>query len=462
MDAFAYGWSEHALPLAIMLLLGFALAFFLRWYFWERAKDRLIEELQSNYDAAQGHVRTLENENKTLKSDLAACRKSREDLEEKQKNAMAEVVSQANELTELQEKVRKLESQKAKRDADFTAAKIPVVTAEANQKRLVELEAANAKLKGELVAQQRADAERIADLSKQIAACEAEKAKLEIMPPAAPTLVAPIVTEPEGSDLLTLTGVTEGDLGNYAKADVASITDLAEAKDEKLVSAFADSKHNFFFARQQAILAKAGNTEKLNALKTDNFALALRQDNLQIIEGIGPKIEGLLKDAGIGTWAALAASSKEELKKILDEKGGKRYQMHNPEGWPHQSKLALNSEWKALVTLQKEDDEAQYAKVEKLMFKILGITADPEDLKIIEGIGPKIEQLLKAEGIQNWEDLSKTAVEKLQAVLEKAGSRYKLAVPETWPRQAALAAEGRWAELRDYQDALQGGKTVKK
>ena len=88
-------------------------------------------------------------------------------------------------------------------------------------------------------------------------------------------------------------------------------------------------------------------------------------------------------------------------------------------------------------------------------------TAGPEkydDLKKIEGIGPKIESLLNQAGIKNFATLARTPVEKLKEILRAAGSRFRLADPTTWPRQARMAAEERWEELQDYQDALNGGR----
>jgi len=83
-----------------------------------------------------------------------------------------------------------------------------------------------------------------------------------------------------------------------------------------------------------------------------------------------------------------------------------------------------------------------------------------EDLKKVEGIGPKIEQLLYAEGIYTWNDLAQTKVEVIQMILDKAGPRYKMHNPETWPDQARLAAQGKWDELEKWQDDLKGGRKV--
>ncbi len=83
-----------------------------------------------------------------------------------------------------------------------------------------------------------------------------------------------------------------------------------------------------------------------------------------------------------------------------------------------------------------------------------------DDLKIVEGIGPKIEQLLFDGGIYTWKTLSITQVSVIQEILDNAGPRYKIHNPETWPEQAKLAAEGKWDELKKWQDELKGGRRV--
>jgi len=85
-------------------------------------------------------------------------------------------------------------------------------------------------------------------------------------------------------------------------------------------------------------------------------------------------------------------------------------------------------------------------------------TPEPDDLKKIEGIGPKIEQLCNGIGVYTWKQLSETSVDTLQKMLDDAGPRYKIAVPDTWPTQAKMAAEGDWEKLKEYQDYLDGGR----
>ena len=74
------------------------------------------------------------------------------------------------------------------------------------------------------------------------------------------------------------------------------------------------------------------------------------------------------------------------------------------------------------------------------------------DLKRIEGIGPKIEQLLKNAGIRTFSILAATPVHTLKEILNAAGSRFKIHQPDTWPIQGSLAANGKWQELKDLQN----------
>ena len=90
--------------------------------------------------------------------------------------------------------------------------------------------------------------------------------------------------------------------------------------------------------------------------------------------------------------------------------------------------------------------------------KVRGKARDgSDDLELIEGIGPKIAELLKAAGIDTFAALAKASVEKVQEVLEAGGSKFNLAKPETWAEQAALAAAGDWAAFDKLTEALVGG-----
>ena len=81
-----------------------------------------------------------------------------------------------------------------------------------------------------------------------------------------------------------------------------------------------------------------------------------------------------------------------------------------------------------------------------------------DNLKIVEGIGPKIEEHLNAAGITTFAQLADASIETLQEILDNAGSAYKIHDPSTWADQAAMARDGKMDELKAWQDQLNGGK----
>lgn len=80
-----------------------------------------------------------------------------------------------------------------------------------------------------------------------------------------------------------------------------------------------------------------------------------------------------------------------------------------------------------------------------------------DDLERIEGIGPKISELLQDAGIISFAQLAEQDPAELEQLLRERGG-ITIADPTTWPEQAQLAAEGRWAELEQLQDELTAGR----
>ena len=81
-----------------------------------------------------------------------------------------------------------------------------------------------------------------------------------------------------------------------------------------------------------------------------------------------------------------------------------------------------------------------------------------DDLKIVEGIGPKIEELLHEAGIDSYAALAAKSADEIREILLSHGSRYKMFDPETWPEQAQLAADGKMDELEVLKKELNAGK----
>lgn len=99
-------------------------------------------------------------------------------------------------------------------------------------------------------------------------------------------------------------------------------------------------------------------------------------------------------------------------------------------------------------------DEAALARAAE----VLGRPVKLDDLTLVEGIGPKIAELLQGAGITTWWGLATGGVEPVQAALTAAGPRYQVHDPSTWPQQADLLAHGRWEEFLALTDALDGGR----
>lgn len=103
------------------------------------------------------------------------------------------------------------------------------------------------------------------------------------------------------------------------------------------------------------------------------------------------------------------------------------------------------------------DDKLKSAGTAKSLIKKTSKDAK-DDLKKIEGIGPKIAELLNNAGITTFKMLADAEVTEVKAILERAGNRYKMHNPASWGQQAELAANGDWSQLKKLQDELNGGK----
>ena len=175
---------------------------------------------------------------------------------------------------------------------------------------------------------------------------------------------------------------------------------------------------------------------------------AVTRDDLTIIEGIGDKSAELLNQQGIYTFSELADTDVDRLRGILSA-AGPAFRLVVPDTWPRQARLAANRDWVRLQSLKEE---------------LTGGVRRPEepeqvvdDLTIIEGIGDKTAGLLNQHGIYAFAELADTDVSRLREILAAAGPAFRLAVPDTWPRQARLAANRDWVRLQTVKEQLTGG-----
>lgn len=175
-------------------------------------------------------------------------------------------------------------------------------------------------------------------------------------------------------------------------------------------------------------------------------------------------IKKIIKAIESGDKAAATAAYQENVG-VIDRIADKKI-IHKNKAARHKSRLsakikAMGGEAPKLVKAKKAPTPKKAAEKKPAAKKAAPAkkaAAKGDKLTTIEGVGPKIEGLLNEEGIATFADLADAKVETLAAVLEKAGPRFKMHKPDTWPQQAALARDGKMDELKTLQDELNGGK----
>lgn len=193
----------------------------------------------------------------------------------------------------------------------------------------------------------------------------------------------------------------------------------------------------------QALFDKTGvNTMDLGFLY--NNGLTQKSDRVKIL-GRGELTVAITLKANAFSETAIAAIEKAGGSATVDA-------TFNPAASAGAAKNAKPAE--KLVAQEVVAAPVEEAKPKKASKK----TAEGDDLKIIEGIGPKIADLLINEGIVSFADLAATSADRVKEILDAAGSKYAMHDPTTWAEQAELARDGKWDELKELQDKLNAGR----
>ncbi|MCE2962266.1 MAG: hypothetical protein ACK5UE_10960 [Chitinophagales bacterium] len=100
------------------------------------------------------------------------------------------------------------------------------------------------------------------------------------------------------------------------------------------------------------------------------------------------------------------------------------------------------------VRVEQKNDKAKVGNSKK------------DDLKVIEGIGPALEKMLNENNIFTYSHLANHSVAQLENMLDKAGPRFRVHVPETWPEQASLLRDGEIEAFKTLTERLKGGRRV--
>ncbi len=266
----------------------------------------------------------------------------------------------------------------------------------------------------------------------------------------------------DGDDLTKIEGIGPAIAGHLRSAGITSYNELAGTKPtrirEILDQAGGFGGHDPSTWPDQAQLAAVGAWDQLKEWQDQldggrvvdggdagaesgaTAAVDAEPDDLTKIEGIGPRIAEHLNLNHIKTYAQLAEMDPKKVHEILVYGG---FAAHDPATWPEQAKLAAAGNWDQLSQWQDELDG--------------GKIVASDDLTKIEGIGPKVAELLDSNGISTYRQLASTPPEKISEILTAAGGIMANMDPGTWSDQAQLAADGEWEKLQQWQDELDGG-----
>ncbi len=347
-------FTSHTFEILLMLLGAFLLGLWMGWVLWNKYKQA-FDRLRLDNDALQASVSTFTAEIGPLKTKIGALDQERADL-------TARVARTDSENTELRAKIAVLQTDVAE-----------LVT----ENRQLETEVALTLGETETI-QENAEAAPT-DTPPDLATVTGDETLLDDTTASGHTTIDLSVPETTETVLVEEPPVT------YTPATENTLDPLVLTTTDEPVAIHDD--HNFRFVMQDhgevealaAVSARSMVAAPMTADPTslDHFSdeayhglagrtaapaladvdvapigfVALKQDDLKIIEGIGPKIEELLFKAGIHTYSELAAAPVTRLKEILVE-AGPRFQMHDPGTWSAQALLAANGEWDNLKAYQ--------------------------------------------------------------------------------------------------------------
>jgi small subunit ribosomal protein S20 len=190
------------------------------------------------------------------------------------------------------------------------------------------------------------------------------------------------------------------------------------------------------------------------ARKRARQSVKVNQHNAALRSTMRTAMKKIVKAIESGDKAVAVAAYSENVS-VIDRIADKGI-IHKNKAARHKSRLSAKI--KAMGGEAPKLVKAKKAPTPKAAAPKKAVASKGDKLTTVEGIGPKIETLLNEEGISTFADLADAKIETLTAVLEKAGPRFKMHKPDTWPQQAALARDGKMDELKALQDELNGGK----
>ncbi|WAC01253.1 50S ribosomal protein L21 [Lacinutrix neustonica] len=226
--------------------------------------------------------------------------------------------------------------------------------------------------------------------------------------------------------------------------------------------------HQFKVEKDQKVFVNRLATEEGKKVDFDNVLLIADGDNITLG---APAIGGALVSAKVlkhlqgdkvivfkkkrRKGYRVKNGHRQALSEIVIESivasGAKKSEKKAEKAAPKKETKKAEPKVEAKATAPKAEKAAPKAAAKKA-------TGKADDLKKIEGVGPKAAEAMVNAGLDTFAKVAKAKPEAIEAILAEASSRLAHLVANTWPQQAKLAADGKWDELKDLQEKLDGGR----
>jgi predicted flap endonuclease-1-like 5' DNA nuclease len=195
--------------------------------------------------------------------------------------------------------------------------------------------------------------------------------------------------------------------------------------------------------------SKAGVAAGATALGLTSIGVAAAKgdpDDLLLIKGVGPKLNGVLNGLGITRFDQIAAWTAGDVDKVDDHLGEFKDRIGREE-WIPQAKLLAAGNMAEWERLYGKATAAAAGAVAMLAIGIPGAVGDADDLLKIKGIGPKLNTLLTGLGITRFDQIAAWGAAEIDKVDDHLGSFKNRITRDSWIEQAGLLARGAIAEF---------------
>ncbi len=253
-------------------------------------------------------------------------------------------------------------------------------------------------------------------------------------------------------------------LGRSTSHRLATLRSLATAliKHKKIKTTLAKAKQTRLFVEPLITKAKNGSVHSRRLVASQIHDKEVVKELFgEVAEKIGDRPGGYTRIVKLGNrvgdGAEMAIIELVDYNNVGSKKTNKPKKKTEPKNTEKVEEAKVEEIVEDTTEIDDKKTEEIKTEVEEAVTDENKEDTKPDDLKKIEGIGPKIAEILNTNGIKTFSDLAATEADKIREMLKEAGGRFASHNPETWPAQAKLAADGKWDELKKWQDELDGG-----